>query len=377
MRNFTVSCAVILLVSVLSAQEKKEPVYQGKSLSAWIAQLKDPATKQRVEAAKALGRFGPDGVLAIEPLLTAMKDKEVEVRQAAVAALNLIPEDAKAVPGLIAALKDSSPLVRVEAAKVLEGYAPFLPEAKTAIPALIEALKDSHAPMRLEAASALGWFRKDGKTIVPPLVEALKDSESSVRASVAFSLGLMGAEAKPAVPLLIESLKGKAKGKDLFDDLVRRNAARALGRITKGSDVAVAALVAALKDPGLEVPEFATLALGDIGPAAKDAIAPLTERLKDDKKSRLRILAAASLARIDPKLIKTALPILLEGLHSPESAVRSSAVDALGDLGPLSKAAVPDLLNLLKDKDASLRDRAGRALRRIDKEAAEKAGVGP
>lgn len=381
MRLLILACGLLLLNGMTSAQEKKEPSYQGKSLSVWVAQLKDPGVKQRAEAAKAIGRFGPDGLAAMDALVTAMKDKEVEVRQAAIGALNFLPEDAKAVPALIAALKDSSPQVRAETAKVLETYAPFavfVPEVKTAIPALIEALKDSDPQVGARSANALGWFRKDAKTIVPPLVEALKNPDWGIRSSAAFSLGLMGPEAKPAVPLLIQQLKGKIeKGKQVTEDVLRRNAARALGRITKDSDVAVVALIEAMKDPGLEVPEVAITALGEIGPAAKDAIGPLTARLKDDKKSPVRIHAAASLARIDPKYVKPAMAILIESLNSSEGYIRASAVDALDDLGPLAKEAVPELIKLLKDKDTTLSDRAGRALRRIDKEAAQKAGVMP
>ena len=67
---------------------------------------------------------------------------------------------------------------------------------------------------------------------------------------------------------------------------------------------------------------------------------------------------------------KAAVPDLVNALKNDKDAfVRSSAASALGRLGTEAKAAVPDLVNSLKDKDGDVRSRAAGALGNIGTEA--------
>jgi HEAT repeat protein len=82
--------------------------------------LKDGEARVRLEAAKALGEFGPDAAGATSALADALGDSEADVRQAAAKALgDIAPASAAAIPKLIRALGDSEPQTRREVANAL------------------------------------------------------------------------------------------------------------------------------------------------------------------------------------------------------------------------------------------------------------------
>jgi HEAT repeat protein len=112
--------------------------------------------------------------------------------------------------------------------------------------------------------------------------------------------------------------------------------------------------------------------LGKFGPAAKAAVPVLLQILKGHD-AATRSTAATVLGEIksDPDVV---IPALIGCLGDAD--LEAEAADALGDFGPLAKAAVPKLLPLLHgDKEA--RHAANHALRKIDPIAAAKAGVRP
>ena len=56
-----------------------------------------------------------------------------------------------------------------------------------------------------------------------------------------------------------------------------------------------------------------------------------------------------------------------------DDKVRGTAAEALGQLGPAAKAAVPALLDACEDRSVLVRHAAIEALRKIDPEAAHRA----
>jgi HEAT repeat protein len=54
---------------------------------------------------------------------------------------------------------------------------------------------------------------------------------------------------------------------------------------------------------------------------------------------------------------------------------RISAIEALGNIGPEAAAAVPSLIQTLKDEYKSVRSSASKALEKINPEAAAAAGT--
>jgi len=92
------------------------------------------------------------------------------------------------------------------------------------------------------------------------------------------------------------------------------------------------------------------------------------------KDSAQRLHAVGALAR-RPAEAEVVVPALAEALKDPDTFVRRDAARALGEIGPAAKPALPALLSALQDKHAAVHKAAGEALRKIDADAAAKAGI--
>ncbi len=94
-------------------------------------------------------------------------------------------------------------------------------------------------------------------------------------------------------------------------------------------------------------------ALASIGPSASSAATPLLSLLTDEL---LRCHAALALGKIKPS------PSPVAPLTASLRAGNECAIDALGDLGPAAKSAVPLLAGMLKNRNFPHRDRVAAAL---------------
>jgi HEAT repeat protein len=92
------------------------------------------------------------------------------------------------------------------------------------------------------------------------------------------------------------------------------------------------------------------------------------------KESAQRLHAVNELARRAGEA-EVVVPALAEALKDEDSFVRRDAARALGELGPAAKPALPGLVLALRDQHAAVRKAATEALRKIDTEAAARAGV--
>ncbi len=205
----------------------------------------------------------------------------------------------------------------------------------------IDRLSDRDPGKRLQAVA------------VPALIEALTDPAQDVRRAAAHVLGEMGAEARAAIPALIQALKDPLEG-------VRRKAAFALGEMGTEARAAVPALTQCLGDQSAGVRRWAAHALGEIGPTAPAAIPALIESLGAED-VRNRSVSAAALVKMGSR----ALPRLVDALRHPNPLVRRLAALTLSK-SPRSDQAVEDLRKLSEDADATVREAAFEALRRIE-----------
>jgi HEAT repeat protein len=339
------------------AQQKKEPVYEGKNVSQWIELLKSPDANQREKAAHALTTFGHQAKAAVPALAEALKDSETYVRQRVVFALGRIGRDANpAVPALVEVLRnDKEEFVRVTAAYALGRIGL---EART-VPDLLEACKGV-AGLNARAALRQIGPGAEGKAAVPALIKALGDEKWSVRAIAAECLGRLGPDAGAAVPALLKLLKDEHSE-------VRGDAAEAVGRIGGGAEPAAA--IAALRELLLREDRFTGIhcawALTELG---EPGIAALIEAL-DSGKTQARRDVVIVLQDVGPAG-KSAVPALIKALEHEDARIRSPAAYSLGRMGPAAKAAVPALTRTLHDSDSHVRINAADALRRIDNSAA-------
>jgi HEAT repeat protein len=308
-----------------------------------------------------LGEIGDKAELAVPALIVLLRgiqkstrtETSVELSFRATEALGRIGEPA--VPALITQLRDKDPDIRKNAAWALRKMGP---RAQAAVPALCEMSKDNNADLRRFAVAALGKIGPAASGAVPALIARLQDPDGVIRRYASWSLGCIGRPAKDAVPALIAMLKDKEKE-------ARESATWALGKIGLDAKAAVPALIKTAKkdrDHGL-----AAEALGRIGADARAAVPTLVELL-DQSSAEARIRIALAHWRITGHE-ETAVKVLTAALTDEQSAVRCDAADALGEMGPKARAAVPALIALMKrttsDDRSQDREAARQALRKI------------
>lgn len=152
---------------------------------------------------------------------------------------------------------------------------------------------------------------------------------------------------------------------------MRRNAARALGRLGQVAQHAMPALLLASGDRHWDVRAEAVWAIGKVARQneAVDAVSVLTTAL-DDPSDRVRWSAAWSLARIGPAA-EAAVPALIERLKDPSQKIRASAVSALTRVASQSShdAILPALVRLKDDDNNLVRERVAKALRALKSSA--------
>src|SRR5262249_17257568 len=80
--------------------------------------------------------------------------------------------------------------------------------------------------------------------------------------------------------------------------------------------------------------------------------------------ARIRHYAADALGEIGPAA-KAAVPALISALKDQDWEVRRATANALGKIGPAPKDAVPGLMVALKDPESVVRSSAAAALKEI------------
>lgn len=269
-------------------------------------------------------------IVAAFALLAALLSS-VQAQPAAEPKEKIDPQEQLA--GLLKELSSAEGNERVQAIVAL---ADFGPKAKDAVPDLIKALKENDEDVRLNAAITLG---KIGKAAVGELTELLPSENEDVRFYSVWALGWIGADAKAAAPAVIRALADKSEG-------VRRKAAFALGRIAPDPETAVPALINALDDKQEDVCQAAADGLSKIGaPAVKALIEALTGPEK------VRQHAANALGEIGPDA-KAAIPALKELLLADKNTIPVMTSQAMAKIG---KEAIPALVAVLKDERPAVR----------------------
>jgi HEAT repeat protein len=293
--------------------------------------FKDPDEGNlRILAARALVGVGQE-VEAVEPaLVAALEDRNPEVRQAAVQAfVGVGSRDPAAIPALIAMLRDPT-LHGPNASRQA-----LLTFGDRAIPALLEAARDKDPDVRAAAFEVLPHVGPGGREDVRAAVkEALKDPDTRVRLTAAEDFLMVEHDSAKA---LGGALPVAEAGMKDTDPAVRFAAVQALGRaprLQRGS-----------------IPEVQALLLT----AAKD------------KNARVRQMAFQSLVRwAEPPPPADLLPVFLGAIK--DRAVRDEALRFLPRYGSQARDAIPDLLAMMKGKNAGLRELAASVLVRIGNE---------
>jgi HEAT repeat protein len=229
---------------------------------------------------------------------------------------------------------------------------------------------------RADIACALGDFGPDAAEAIPRLKKELrKDPEGwrqrHLRACLALALWRVQkpAEAGGAV------LDPRQDALDVLIAMLRDSepveALSALEQIGPGAKGAVPGIIKATKNEWWTTRCYAVRALGRVSGNTNDVTDALKAALKD-RNSEVRAEAAVAMTRIDRRSAPVAVMTEVIAKHPSLLYVVG---DTLNDLGPNAKAAAPVLLRLMRDEDRDASWEAARVLRKIDPEAANKAGL--
>jgi HEAT repeat protein len=336
-----------------------------------VKALDSKQPRQRVEAAEALGRIGPEAEAAVPALIGLTQTAPPGPRAAAARALGRIGSaDRKTLDALQKSLRDSDAVVRREAALALQRLGPRA--ASLAAP-LSEALRDSDRPTRRAAAAALARI---GTPAVKPLLALLNDSDDLIRRQALDCLTAQAPEDALAAligiardphdvlrPRAVEALASFGRPAAttlaalLADGRVRGESAAALARL--GADAAPArrALIDTLAQAEPAVLQDVIHALGEIG--GTESAAALVKLYDDQDAPHLAVLSA--LARM-PGAAKEWVPVARKALKDDRPLVRLEALAALAVAGGESKPAIEDVTARLKDDNAVVRQSAGQVL---------------
>lgn len=268
------SAIIASTLMVVSACDS-DPGYAGRSSVDWIAELRSGNAAGKAEAARALGKVlesRPDYPTVVTALVAALRDTSDVVRIAAASALTAEGVDTQAaIDGLHEVLHDSSHAdVRTSAVLIISSLGPKRASALLAY--LCELLDDPGPRVRAAAVDAIGALGSTASPEIPSISRMINDSIPDVRQAVLRALVNLEADATTLIPFARSALGDTAA-------IVRASAADALRFLGPMSLPLVADLTRAVGDTDERVVRSAMLALGAIGPGARSAL-PSLRRLR-------------------------------------------------------------------------------------------------
>jgi HEAT repeat protein len=348
-----------------------------KVLPALKARLRDRNVSARVAVA-VLRLGGPDrrALAVLEEKLAEPADR----RLALDAAAELGPEGRALAPTLRRLLRAGGSLLELEMASLLARVNPGDPEGVAMLGVLVPYWAGRENPYRTDP---LGAVERLGPLAAGALVEVaalLQEDSPTQQSRAALALARLGRAAGPVVPLLRQWLR-------VGDGRVEL-ALAVLGEVGPAAEEALPDLLPLLNDPSVARRSQVAWVLGRIGPAARASLPQLRRQFEEDERWRgsFKLLlrpvwpmphrrfegdergprewAAYALARIEGDA-RPYLPELLRLVRrSPAAAC------ALGELGADARPALPALLALLREGHAVAGHHAAAALARLGPHAA-------
>jgi HEAT repeat protein len=356
----------------------------GPAVAALVKALKDDTPAVRRNAAAALGRVGLSARSDAYPaLLALLEDRDDEVRRTAVGALVQLgrpaPAELPALKRMLLSQSFGSRESRVYAAAALSEF------GSDAVPPLLGTLSTDPDPdVLMMACSALGQAGVKTPEVTQALSRALDRDEKPVRVAAAAAIGQLGLEPATLAAVL------KALGKK--DPECHRAIAAALPplgalvpdppRLNLPKE-AVAEVKPALASEQPAARAVAAYLLGTLGPDAAPAVPDLRKALAREKNEAVQREMACALAEVGPAA-RDAVAELTDLVGDPTGAKVPQTCAALAlvrvaERDADRKAAYPVLAKALEVKNVSRPDpiekeiqvRAQKALQKGKRPAAE------
>jgi HEAT repeat protein len=324
------SLALIAGIAFWSAFQKREPVHQGKPVSFWFKKYVFSFSPAREEALETIAEIGPD---AVPYLARMLKKKDSTLARAYRSVRPKLPASVgRFLPQPIDPQRRRSDalacLVRLSRS------------FRSAIPPLLEALNGSETRIQaIQAMREVAPWKAPNEQIIKALAGAAQDDSASVRHEAIGTLFWVGHWAldqdqlKPVIPALVKAL-----------DESEPPPAR-LG---------------------------AVVALGQIGPAAQEALPVLRKWFTDvntDTEAKLRV--AGAWLEIDPGSATNALNYLIaHKLKGWEPNLAGGIAEFFAKAKWFAPTAIPSLIALLEG-DTESRCSAAIGLGRMGKSAVQ------
>ena len=354
------------------------------AVPALIEVLRDPGSGIRDWAALALGGVAIEVTAVLPELVQALHDANMFLRAAAATSLGALGSRARpAVPQLVAALRDENGSVRARAAVALGRIGSL---ARDAVPVLLRLLEDREPSVADAAALALEKIigRPEPTASFPPLPPLASDRVAATttppppsdRVAAATTTPPLPSErvaAATTTPRLPAPVAAEPAGAGAAQPAAEPEAASLLADLVRAATSPfpapaeplpppfaespppaglpigggyVRALMRGLNDRDATVRWRASVALGEIGPPAVEAVRVLAEALEDEDET-VRWEAAKALGKIGPDA-RDAVPALAAALGDSDEVLRTAAATALGMMGAAAMGAVPALIRSLR-----------------------------
>jgi HEAT repeat protein len=199
---------------------------------------------------------------------------------------------------------------------------------------------------------------------LPMLISGLESGDEVICRYAAEALLHLKADAVEALEELADLLSHD-------DSELRRAVVRVLAVIGPPVVDILANIIEALSDSDEVVRGEAALAIKNIGSDAEEAVTQLVELLTDEeefihngKVSEVRNAASEALGKIG----LAAVPVLLDALREDRPEIRLIAIRTLARIGSLPSEVIRNLEEALQDPDENVRAAARQALKRIKSE---------
>jgi HEAT repeat protein len=372
------------------AWRRVEDARRPPSTRDWVRALQSGSDEERkLAASKLASASAVDAGIVIAALANALADTSPSVRSEAASSLGryassslpvagpqILPEIGAAEKALIAVVtRDGDSTVRSSAAFAIASILLALrmtgvhPEksggsALVDLQVVVAAFSSALAQDPGNRHALIRPFFGLGQTGLPApaaLLAALDDPSKSVRVQTLLALSHFGSGADRAIAVLLRDLETEEDHADRRAAGMSESAHRYLSA-AKGlhpSPAVLPALIEALECKNRNVAVAAAVLLGQMGESARPAAPALIAA------ARKRIPAGAGpngredglFADFAPELLRVLPPdeaatILCEALRPNRDSTRSAAASALAELGPKGHAALPTLVQTMKDASA-------------------------
>lgn len=315
--------AVILILSVMVVAGEwllvwmtSEPSYQGKSLSQWIRGLEYENVNPTEEQRAALRAMGEP---AIQRLIAMLKHRDSPLKRKFVDYANMDERIYNRVIARRYVIPESG--YHAEAATALGEIGPA---AREAIPVLMEAANDANPVNYLVAPRARAALMKIGEEPIAPLLAELTNTASTNWSNwyrAAQTVKYLGTNAEATVPLLVSALQSTNTGPGM-----RWTAVWGLGGIASRPDITVPALIGCLGDKN---PNFRRCAIDGLCKfkEAKQQVVPVLLSSMKDSNLNVWLGAAFGLEKLldENEKRKLYVPALIKSLNSPDEIIRVNA----------------------------------------------------